>query len=106
MPTIASRKYPEKDLQYISPEAWALMQKKGLDRRFRIVDDGDIQDTIIHAPPEVVDFIKDTEAEAPAPPDREAIKSELREMEVEFNDRAPTKKLVELLETLKSNTTE
>ena len=67
MPTIQSRKFPE-NKQYIDPNGWDEMIKKGLAGRFRIIDDQDLQDTVTKAP-EVVNMetieIKEVEEDEP-----------------------------------------
>lgn len=89
MPQIQSRKYPENQ-QYVDPETWDLMQKKGLSRRFKIVDDHDLHATITRAPLDIVDFTKEEMS-------REEIKAKLDELEIEYNKYANTETLLILL---------
>ena len=93
MPTIQSRKYPDNE-QFVTVEAWKKMEEKGLARRFRIVDDGDMQDTVIPTPLNFTDFSKPPVEEKE--PDREELKAWLDEQEIEYNPRASTDKLNQL----------
>ena len=60
MPTIQSRKYPENE-QFVTVETWKAMEEKGIARRFRVIDDGDMQDTVIATPLSFTDFSKPPE---------------------------------------------
>lgn len=96
MPTIQSRKYPD-NIQFVTADAWENEFKpKGLARRFRVIDDSDIQDTVIPAPESITNFgpIEDTVAPVL---ERQEIKDKLDLLEVEYNPRASTEKLLELL---------
>lgn len=100
MPTIQSKKYPD-NIQFVDVEAWNMMKEKGLARRFNIIDDGDIAETVIAAPEEIINF---SDAGAASPDDtvekvlsREEIKAELDKHEQEYNTRVSTDKLQEQL---------
>jgi len=94
MPTIQSKKYPD-NIQYVTAETWAMMQDKGLARRFKVTDDSDLHDAI-PAPTEIVDFNEAIEEEE-GEPDRDEIKAKLDELGVEYRNNAPTVKLLDLL---------
>jgi hypothetical protein len=92
MPTIQSKKY-EDHVHYVTVEAWQVFKKKGLDTRYKVIDDSDIQDTVIKTPQAF---------EPPAEPisfelSRDEIKDLLTDKGVEFNTRSSTDKLKELL---------
>lgn len=99
MPLIQSRKYPDNE-QFIDAGAWKVMQEKGLARRFRVVDDNDLRETVIPAPKSIVEFGNE-EVSSPADdtvekiPEmaRQDIKDELDKLGVEYNTRATTDKL-------------
>jgi hypothetical protein len=57
MPTIVSRKH-EDNIQLVTPEIWQMMKENGMARRFKILDDSDITDTVKpRIPDEVKDFM-------------------------------------------------
>jgi len=62
MPTIVSRKN-EDNIQLVSPEIWKQMQDKGLARRFKVIDDSDIANTIKETalPGDVKNFMDNVE---------------------------------------------
>ena len=100
MPTVKSRKYPD-NVQFIDSQAWELMQEKGLSRRYIVIDDSDMADTVVGTPEKIIDF---ADTDMPQPEDiiekvlsRDEIKEELDNIEVEYNTRASTDKLLELL---------
>jgi len=98
MPTIQSRKYPENE-QFVTVETWKEMEEKGIARRFKVVDDGDMQDTVIATPLSFTDFSKPPEVEAENDnPElgREQIKVWLDEHEIEYSMRASTPKLYQI----------
>ena len=104
MPTIQSRKYPDNE-QFVTVEAWKTMEEKGLARRFRIVDDGDMQDTVIPTPLNFTDFSKPATVTLEEEIDvidaieemtRDELKAWLDEQEIEYNPRASTDKLNQL----------
>jgi len=99
MPTIQSRKYPENE-QFVTVETWKEMEEKGLARRFRVVDDGDMQDTVIATPLSFTDFSKPPEVEDEQSNlfdiNREEIKAWLDEHEIVYSMRASTAKLYQL----------
>ena len=88
MPTIRSKKY-ENHLQYVTVETWQKMKAKGFDRRFKIIDDADIQNTVIEAPQAFSPIIIEEEPEM----DREELKKWLDERNIEYNPRTSTEKL-------------
>ena len=94
MPTIQSRKYPDNE-QFVTVEAWKTMQEKGFDRRFRVVDDGDMQDTVIATPLSFTDFSKPPQTEN-EDMNREDLKTWLDKHEIEYNIRTSTPKLYQL----------
>lgn len=99
MPIIQSRKYRNDDHnQFVSADTWALLKKKGLDRRYRIVDDDDIHETVIQAPESITNFSQPIEStiEEVREMSRDDLKVWLTENEIEFNVRASTDKLYEL----------
>jgi len=97
MPTIQSRKYPENE-QFISVETWKKMGKKGLASRFRVVDDGDMQDTVIAAPSSFTDFSKPPEVNnlGDTEMDREELKKWMDDHNIEYPSRISTPKLYQL----------
>lgn len=103
MPTIESRKYPG-NIQFIDAAGWEMMKQKGLHRRYKVIDDGDIQETVIPAPESIVDFqdtqemgneLNDTVKEIELT--REEIKAKLDDLGIVYNTRLGTNKLLELL---------
>jgi len=101
MPTIQSRKY-EDNVQFVTSEAWKQMQDKGIARRFKVIDDGDIQETVIGTPEQIVDFADNKEIDfvdktVEKVMSRDEIKTELDKLDVEYNTRASTDKLLEIL---------
>jgi hypothetical protein len=70
------------------------MQDKGLDRRFTVIDDADIQETVIETPQSFTAEPVSLELS------RDEIKDLLTEKGVEFNPRTSTDKLNELLNNL------
>ena len=96
MPLIQSKKYPEHE-HFVTVEDWKIMQDKGLNRRFRIVDDGDIQDTVIAKPASFAEVINPT-IENFAEPEmtRDDLKKWLDDNEIEYNTRTSTEKLNQL----------
>ena len=94
MPTIQSRKYPDNE-QFVTVEAWKTMEEKGIARRFKVVDDGDMQDTVIATPLSFTDFSKPPE-ETNEDMNREDLKTWLDEHDIEYNIRASTPKLYQL----------
>ena len=57
MPTIVSRKNDD-NIQVVSAEIWQKMKDNGMFRRFKILDDSDITDTVKpRMPQEVQDFM-------------------------------------------------
>lgn len=94
MPTIQSRKYPDNE-QFVTVEAWKTMEEKGIARRFKVVDDGDMQDTVIATPLSFTDFSKPPQAEN-EDMNREDLKKWLDKHEIEYNIRTSTPKLYQL----------
>ena len=94
MPTIQSRKYPENE-QFVTVETWKEMEEKGFARRFKVVDDGDMQDTVIATPLSFTDFSKPPEIDN-SKLGREQIKAWLDEHEIEYSMRASTPKLYQI----------
>ena len=106
MPTIQSRKYPDNE-QFVTAKDWKEMEEKGFARRFKIVDDGDMQDTVIATPLSFTDFSKPLEVinnnvdnlEEIFPYaglSRDDLKEWLDKREIEYNPRTPTDKLYQL----------
>ena len=107
MPTIQSKKYPNNE-QFITVEAWKIFQDTGRSRHFKVVDDGDMQDTVIAVPGSFTDFSKppvvmEEEEDEPDFSDketeemnREDLKKWLTEHEIEFSPRISTPKLYQL----------
>ena len=101
MPTIQSKKYPD-NVQYIDSEGWENFKRLGKDRLFTILDSGDIEQTVIPAPEQIIDFVKPESPQAENVEkvlSREEIKAELDKHEQEYNTRASTDKLNEQLNT-------
>ena len=104
MPTIKSKKYPDSQdhIQFVDADTWNEMKQKGLSRRFIIIDDGDIADTVVGTPEQIIDF-KDTASVGVADEtvekvlSRDEIKAELARLEIEHNVRLGTEKLLQLL---------
>lgn len=96
MPLIQSKKY--KTEQFVTVEAWKEMQEKGFDSRFRVVDDGDIQDTVIKTPVSFTDFSQpvETVTQDEDNMDRDELKEWLTEHEIEFNPRTSNNNLRKL----------
>ena len=105
MPTIQSKKYPtDEHTQFVSAGEWEIMKKKGLARRYTVIDDGDLQETVIPAPQAITDFKQSmTDLETPIEvekielPERDYIKDELDKLGVEYNTRATTESLYKKL---------
>ena len=92
MPTIQSKKY-EDHVQYITIETWGNFKRLGKDRLFKIIDDKDIQDTVIETPQSFIEPVSfDTILEW----SRDELKAELDKLEVEYNPRTSTEKLNQL----------
>ena len=91
MPTIQSRKY-EDHVHYVTVEAWQTMKDKGLNRRYKVIDDKDIQDTVTETPQAFLPIVEEMEQEM----NREDIKKWLDEHDIEYNSRAMTGKLYQL----------
>ena len=93
MPTIQSKKY-EDHVQYITIETWENFKRLGKDRLFKIIDDKDIQDTVIETPqafsPESIQEMEEPEM------NREELKKWLGEHEIEYSPRTITGKLYQL----------
>jgi len=103
MPTIESKKYGH--TQFITAEAWEQFKRLGKDRYFKIVDDSDIQETVIPTPESIVEFPEAKEVTIPTEEtvkdielSRDEIKDELDRREIEYNTRASTENLKKLLE--------
>lgn len=101
MPTIQSKKYPEKTMQFVDSKTWNTMQEKGLANRYRVVDDDDLQETIIPTPEKIIEFsdtdIPETKDNVEEILSREDIKKLLDEKEIPYNTRAKTDTLQKLL---------
>lgn len=100
MPTIQSKKY-ENNVQFVDAETWKSMQEKGIARRFKVIDDGDMAETVIPAPEQIIEF---NDTDLPEQEDRveeilsrDDIKRLLDEKGIEYNTRATTDKLLNLL---------
>lgn len=92
MPTIRSRKYPDR-IHYVTVEDWQVFQDKGLDNRYVVIDDKDIQDTVIETPHSFeINDVQDLGEEMT----RDEIKEELDNLGVEYNARVSTDKLYQL----------
>ena len=88
MPLIQSKKYPDNE-QFVTVEEWKIMQDKGFDRRYRIVDDGDIQDTVIAKPASFSEVInvKDFTKKEPPEMTKAEIKTELDALEIDYSEK-------------------
>ena len=93
MPTIQSKKYSD-HVHYVTVENWQVFKDIGLDRRFIVIDDSDIQDTVI-ATPQAFSPISIEEMEEPEM-NREELKRWLDDKEIEYNVRVSTPKLYQL----------
>lgn len=99
MPTIQSKKYD--NVQFVDVETWSNWVETGRSRHFKVIDDGDMADTVIGTPEQIIEF---ADTEIPEPVDtvekvlsREEIKAELDKQGWNYNPRASTVKLLELL---------
>ena len=97
MLTIRSKKYPKKE-QRVSVETWRIFQDTGRARHFMVVDDGDMQDTVIAMPISFTDFSKPVTVtiDETEEMNREDLKKWLTEHEIEFSPRISTPKLYQL----------
>ena len=99
MPTIESKKY--ENTQYISPKGWDEMKEKGIARRFKVIDDSDLQDAIKGSKniqlSEVINNLSPSETLKSELSERDEIKAALDEKGVEYNTRASTENLKKLL---------
>ena len=107
MPTIRSRKYPEHDPMYVTADVWEVMKKKGLARRYVVVDDDDMRETVIPAPEKIFEVGKSEGIDNPVEntvenivniPDMTVsqLKNWLNEHEVEYPAGAKKAELFEL----------
>ena len=71
------------------------MKEKGLASRFRVVDDGDMQDTVIAAPSSFTDFSKPPEVKTEEM-GREELKKWMDDHNIEYHSRISTPKLYQL----------
>ena len=92
MPTIQSKKY-EDHVHYVTVESWQVFKDKGLDTRYKVIDDSDIQDTVIETPQAFTETVSFELS-------RDELKAALDEAEVEYNPRTSTDKLKELYNKL------
>ena len=92
MPLIQNRK--SKFEQWVSMDQWKVFQEKGLDSRYTIVDDSDLQQTVIKKP-EIFDFIE-PDKKAYEDITKDGLKEELTDLGVEFADNATKKELYQL----------
>ena len=99
MPTIQSKKYDT--ISFLDIKTWNKWVETGRARHFRILDDGDMQETIIGTPEKIIEF---ADTDRPEPKDeveeilsREDIKKLLDEKEIPYNSRLGTEKLLNLL---------
>jgi len=80
-------------VDYVTVETWQMMKDKGLARRFKVIDDKDLQDTVVATPQA---FTEPVSFEIPEM-ERDEIKAELDKIEgFEYNKRASTDKLYQL----------
>jgi hypothetical protein len=93
MPTIQSKKY-ESHVHYVTVESWRVFKDKGLDRRYTVIDDTDIQDTVI-ATPQAFEPLHTLQMEEPEM-NREELKKWLDEHDIEYSPRISTPKLYQL----------
>ena len=93
MPPIQSKKY-EDYVHYVTVEQWQVFKDKGLANRYKVIDDSDIQDTVI-AIPQAFTPISIEEMEEPEM-NREELKKWLEEHNVEYSPRTITCKLYQL----------
>ncbi len=93
MPTIQSKKYPD-IVAYVTVEDWENLKKCGVARRKIIIDDSDLQDTVIKTPqaftPISIEEMREPEM------NREELKKWLDDKEIEYNVRISTPKLYQL----------
>ena len=89
MPTIQSKKY-EDHVHYVTVESWQVFKDKGLDTRYKVIDDSDIQDTVIKAPQAFTEPVSLMSLRWT----RDALKDALDSAEVECNPRTSTEKLI------------
>ena len=94
--------FPNEDFPFIPffwkiDKTWQEFKDKGLDLRFKVIDDSDIQDTVIQTPQtftEPVSFIEETIRDEVLT--REELKAALDTAEVDYNPRISTDKLNQL----------
>ena len=98
MPTIQSKRYPD-NIQFIDSEGWENFRRLGKDRNFKIIDDNDLQETVIPTPERIIELAEPIEVEKIELTKKEIIE-ELDKLEVDYNSKL-TK--VELLEILKES---
>ena len=94
MPTIQSKKYPDNE-RFVTVEDWKKLQDTGRARHFKVVDDGDMQDTVIATPMSFTDFSKQPEEET-EDMNREDLKKWMDEHEIAYSPRISTPKLYQL----------
>ena len=102
MPLIQSRKYPtEEHEQFVSADVWKQMQAKGLARRYRIIDDGDLRETVIPAPENITKFDQPEAKKAIEVEKIDLTKKEiiekLDELGVDYNTKDTKTELLEIL---------
>ena len=99
MPTIQSKQFPGNE-QFVPADTWKKMKELGRAKDFKIIDDGDMQDTVIAVPMSFTDFSKPTEPgmwdKKEEEMNREDLKKWLTEHEIEFSPRISTPKLYQL----------
>ncbi len=101
MPTIQSKKY-EDHVHYITVEDWQTMKDKGFDRRFKVIDDSDIQDTVIETP-QAFEPLHTLQMEEPDATihsidfmTKEVIKTWLSEHDIEYDSKAKKEEIYQL----------
>ncbi len=98
MPTIQSKKY-EDYVHYVTVEQWQVFKDKGLANRYKVIDDSDIQDTVIETPQAfspIHDFGEPYTVHSIDFMTKEKIKTWLSEHDVEYDSKAKKEELYQL----------
>lgn len=95
MPTLQSRTH-EDNIQVVTPEIWKQMQEKGLARRFKIIDNTDIEPEI-EVPLEVKNFMEEPKAITFENCTVAELKEMLDEKGIEYPKNAKKQELIDLI---------
>lgn len=98
MPTIQSKKY-KSYVHYVTVEQWQVFKDKGLDRRYTVIDDKDIQDTVIETPQAfspIHDFGEPYTVHTIDSMTKEVIKTWLNDHNVEYDSKVKKEELYQL----------